>query len=104
MNKNKNQFCEILKHLEKRSIQQSKLMDDIGLSEDSPLRENYEYSEQELMHCLSIISGDKEDWVSHYVYETDFGKNEYAKKISYKGKRVPFKTPEQVWDCIQKIK
>lgn len=42
---------------------------------------------------------DQDDWISHYIWETDFGRNEL--KVWFNGSEVPFKTPGDLWNVLQ---
>ena len=42
---------------------------------------------------------DDTDWISYWLYELDYGKNTKL-KVTKNGKRIPMKTPANLYDCI----
>lgn len=54
----------------------------------------------DIVELLAKNVGDTE-WLSYYIWETDCGDNDCADSVSDKdGNRIPFKTPEDVYNLI----
>ena len=51
---------------------------------------------------LQRLVNDKNDWISYYIYERDWGKEEGDCVFEHKtGEPIPLKTLEDLWNLIQ---
>lgn len=54
-----------------------------------------------IIDLLALIVHDGYEWLNYYIWETDCGTNDCADSITETdGTKIPFKTPEDVYDLI----
>lgn len=68
----------------------------LGIVADSlPLVDNY-------IEMLQRLVNDKNEWISYYIYERNWGKEEGDCVFEHEtGEPIPFKTLEDLWNLIQ---
>jgi hypothetical protein len=54
------------------------------------------------LECLKEAMGDDSDWIGYWLYEGNCGKDRRVHSVTNKGKKVPLKTLDNLFDCIQK--
>lgn len=54
----------------------------------------------DIIDLLEMCMGDESNWLSYYVWETDCGTNSCADSVSEDGKRIPFRTIEDVYNLM----
>lgn len=69
---------------------------DLGIVVDNrPLADNY-------LEMLQKLVNDKNKWISYYIYERDWGREEGDCVFEHEtGEPIPFKTLEDLWNLIQ---
>jgi len=56
--------------------------------------------ESKYLDLLKDVFDDKEDWISYWVYELDFGKEAKKDTITDNGKNIPIKTIKDLYNLI----
>ena len=103
----KEKFIELLTEL----VRLKKLDDEFRAFTKKLDRDSYGVSffnqyELLVLKCLEESTDDKGSWISLWLYDYDCGtdKNANSVKDAKTGKKIPFKTPGNVYDCITKYK
>lgn len=53
------------------------------------------------IELLQYAMNDKYEWITYYIYETEWGTNECAESVTdFDGSKIPFNTFENVYDLI----
>lgn len=56
----------------------------------------------EVIELLGKAVGDKDDWISYYIFELDFGKqSDFLQVKDCSGNIIPLKTTKDLWDIIK---
>lgn len=56
-----------------------------------------------IVQVLEIAMNDTNEWISHWLFELECGKNAKKGSVIQKGKDVPMKTISDLYNCIKKI-
>jgi hypothetical protein len=65
------------------------------------------YVSNALIEVLQVAMNDGvkgKSWIEYYLWELDFGQENYRLKVTQDGKEVPLSTPGQLWDYLNKQK
>jgi hypothetical protein len=94
-------FINELVRLKKRDDEFSKACEKI--SDGFGLRMT-DYHETLILDILKEAMDDKADWISYWLYDCEMGTKKIGKGITdgKTKKSVPFKTAENLYDCIKK--
>ena len=74
MNNDWKHVKKVLKELEQLTEEHRKICNSVNLSPDSPLIKPILDLEELLVQTLEVLVGDKNDTISWYVYDNDYGK------------------------------
>lgn len=55
-----------------------------------------------IVDAIKEAMGDKDDWIGYFIYELDWGNKAKKDSVQVKGKNVPCKTLENLYDLIVK--
>lgn len=67
----------------------------------SELMYNNKYLLDALVDVLKDSMNDTSNWIEYYLYELDFGKENWRLKVNDKdGKEIPLRTPEDLYNLL----
>jgi hypothetical protein len=56
-----------------------------------------------IIELLEVAVGDTSNWIKYFVFECDFGENLNSDSVQKDGVHIPFRTFEDVWNCIKDV-
>lgn len=103
MNISKELFCKVMRAVEKQYAQDDETEEALTQAlPGSHVAFRTELSRR-IIELLDEYTNNCE-WVHYWVYDLDFGKNSTELSVVGDGEPVPLKTPEQLYDFLEKEK
>ena len=98
---NKKQFNEILSKLVVIKKDEDNLNEAFQKFEPDWNRISFGRYEILVVKALKLAMEDKEEWISYWVYDLNCGKDAKKNSVTVKGKNIPIKTIDNLYDLIK---